>query len=145
MKVVNISLFTALSPIFFALATQKSFAQTRRPCLPNLGGVDVSQVRCLSAEAQANKSIEDWLIANDLVPLWADRPPSYAYNLIDLNGDEIKEAIVLVRSTNCGRGGCPTFILKQTGRNQWIEIGGSLGGDAIVTNKRTNGIFCCRR
>jgi hypothetical protein len=81
-------------------------------CLPLCMGHGQSQVSSTSVGAPAlADSLKQFLQKFD-----DDKTTRYRYAFLDLNGDQLPEAVVyLVGGGWCGSGGCNTLILRQNG------------------------------
>jgi hypothetical protein len=59
-------------------------------------------------------------------------PPSYEYALIDLNGDGLPEAVVLITdSSYCGSGGCTMSVLRGDGHSFAYVSGSTITREPI--------------
>lgn len=109
--------------------------------LPQVPGIDISQVRYVRSETKPDPQLERAIIrhlGNDLQPNYE---VNYLYNRIDLNADGNLDAFVLISSSLfCGTGGCPTLIFQGTGNGYGQVVSEYLSyGKHIITPQTSNG------
>lgn len=105
--------------------TAESSSQTEKTAVATAG---MEKVRDYAVE----KALSAGFSASELNEI------RYAYKKIDLDGDGILDAIVVLRgSAVCGSGGCQLHILKGVGSgyNSFSEIGPVQGGFSVLESK----------
>ncbi|NER20344.1 MAG: peptidoglycan-binding protein [Symploca sp. SIO1C2] len=93
--------------------------------LPEVPGIDTSQVQYVRGETVRDRNLEQVIVREIGRDIIDSVETSYSYHKIDLNSDGYDEALVsIINSAVCGSAGCQTLILQ----------GSSSGYKSIVSN-----------
>ncbi|NET62698.1 MAG: hypothetical protein F6K47_43400, partial [Symploca sp. SIO2E6] len=107
--------------------------------LPELPGIDTSQVQYVRGEAVRDRNLEKVIFRKieHLQDIIDEVETVYNYHKIDLNSDGYDEAIVVLRGRAvCGTGGCITLIIQGTssGYGSVLLEHSSFGGWVVGTD-----------